>query len=250
MNILNSNLKNPEDIRVLVGCERSGVVRKSFEALGFDAYSCDIQPDAERSNRHFQCDIAEVLDDDWDLLAVFHPPCTRLCNSGVRWLKVAPTKLDPNDYTDYEVALYETLDEEGRLAFMWDQLDKGAAFFSTLWNAPIPHRAVENPIMHKYAKERIENFKPAQYVQPWWFGDPAFKATGFHVQNLPKLKPTNKLTPPKKGTPEHTAWSMIHHAPPGPERHNIRSQTFKGIGDAVAQQYGSHVVGYELELAA
>ena len=216
-------MRSPENIRVLIGCEQSGTVRKAFEARGFDAYSCDLLPDIERSNRHMQCDIREVLDDEWDFLAVMHPPCTRLCNSGVRWLSAPP---------------------KGRtLAEMWQELDEGAELFSDCWNADIPSVAVENPVMHKHAKERIRNFQPAtQTVQPWWFGEQAFKATGLYLRDVPALAPTDKLTPPAKGTPKHKEWSAIHRCPPGPDRWKIRSKTFDGIARAMAAQWGDHLI--------
>jgi len=215
--------RRPENIRCLIGCEQSGTVRKAFEARDFDAWSCDLLPDAERSNRHMQCDIREVLDDGWDFLAVMHPPCTRLCNSGVRWLHNPPKG--------------KTLEQ------MWQELDEGAELFSDCWNADIPCVAVENPVMHSHAKERIRNFQPAaQTVQPWWFGDPAFKGTGPYLRGLPKLTPTNRLTPPAKGTDEHRAWSAIHRCPPGADRWKIRSKTFQGIADAFAAQWGDHLI--------
>jgi hypothetical protein len=74
-------------------------------------------------------------------------------------------------------------------------------------------------------------------VQPWWFGDPAFKATSLYLRGLPPLVPTNRLTPPKPGTDEHKAWSAIHRAPPGPNRWAFRSRTFDGIAAAMADQW-------------
>jgi hypothetical protein len=208
-------------MRVLIGCETSGTVRRAFSALGHDAWSCDLLPADDGSNRHIIGDVRDLLNDGWDLLAVFHPPCTRLCNSGVRWLSAPPRG--------------KTLDE------MWADLDTGAALFSALWNAPIPRVAVENPVMHKHAKARIEGYQPpAQTVQPWHFGDPAFKATSLYLRGLPKLTPTNRLTPPKAGTPEHKAWSAIHRASPNPLRWKTRSKTFAGIAAAMADQWGGY----------
>lgn len=211
-------------MRVLIGCETSGRVRRAFTELGHDAWSCDLLPSEDGSNRHIVGDVRDLLGDGWDLLAVMHPPCTRLCNSGVRWLNVPPPG--------------RTLEE------MWAELDDGAALFSACWNAPIPRIAVENPVMHKHAKARIVNYAPpAQTVQPWWFGEPAFKATGLYLKGLPPLQPTNKLTPPKSGTDEHKAWSRVHRMPPGPDRWKERSRTFEGIAQAMAEQWG----GYALE---
>lgn len=213
-------------MRVLIGCETSGRVRRAFSDLGHDAWSCDLLPSEDGSNRHIVGDVRDLLGDGWDLLAVMHPPCTRLCNSGVRWLKVPPPG--------------RTLPE------MWAELDDGAALFSACWNAPIPRVAVENPVMHRYAKERIENYQaPAQTVQPWWFGEPFFKATSFYLRNLPPLAPTNKLIPPKAGTDEHKAWSRVHRMPPGPDRWKERSRTFEGIAIAMAEQWGGYALDEE-----
>lgn len=210
-----------KELRVLVACEFSGVVRRAFAALGHDAWSCDLLPSEDRSNKHLIGDARQYLNDGWDLLMVAHPPCTRLCNSGVRWLDTPPPG--------------RTREE------MWAELDEGAALFSAFWNAPIPRIAVENPVMHKHAKARIENYQPpAQTVQPWWFGEEAFKATSFFLRGLPKLMPTNKLTPPKAGTPEHRKWSYVHMATPGPDRWKLRSRTFQGIAAAMAEQWGGY----------
>lgn len=214
-------------MRVLVGCETSGVVRRAFAARGHDVWSCDLLPAEDRSNRHMICDIRDVLGEGWDLLAVMHPPCTRLCNSGVRWLSVPPP---------------------GRtMSSMWAELDEGAALFSACWNAPIPRIAVENPVMHKHAKARIDGYQPpAQTVQPWWFGEPYFKATSFYLRGLPKLAATDRLTPPKAGTAEHRSWSAVHRASPGPDRWKTRSRTFAGIAEAMGDQWG----GWAMEEAA
>jgi len=186
-------------VKVLIGCEQSGVVRRAFAALGHDVWSVDFLPAEDRSNRHIIGDIRDYLTAEWDLLAVFHPPCTRLCNSGVRWLHEPPGRLTANHYGRDVIDAYARMDREQRLAFMWDELEKGAALFSDCWNAPIPRVAVENPVMHRHAKALIVNYeKPAQTVQPWWFGEPYFKATSFYLRGLEPLVKTNRLTPRRK----------------------------------------------------
>lgn len=207
-------------LRVLVACEFSGTVRRAFAARGHDAWSCDLLPAEDGSNRHIVGDARDMLDWGWDLLMVAHPPCTRLCNSGIRWLTTPPP---------------------GRtLEAMWADLDAGAALFSAFWNAPIERVCVENPIMHRHAKARIVNYQPpAQTVQPWWFGEPVFKGTGLYLRGLPPLKPTAQLMPPLPGTAEHKAWSTIHRATGwNPERWRERSRFFPGIADAMADQWG------------
>lgn len=210
-------------LRVLIGCETSGVVRRAFLARGHDAWSNDILPAEDGSNRHIMCDVRNILDDGWDLLVVMHPPCTRLCNSGVRWLHSPPPGRSRDE--------------------MWRELDEGAALFSACWNAPVERVAVENPVMHKHAKARIVNYeKPAQTVQPWWFGAKAFKATSLYLRGLPPLAVTNRLTPPAPGTQEHKAWSAVHRASPGPDRWRLRSRTFEPVADAMADQWGGYAM--------
>ena len=206
-------------LRVLIGCETSGVMRRAFASRGHDAWSCDLLPAEDGSNRHLRGDIRDHLADGWDLLIVCHPPCTRLCNSGVRWLHAPPPG--------------RTLPE------MWAELDAGAALFTACWQAPVGRVAVENPVMHRHARERLPADLPApQIVQPWWFGDPAKKATGFYLRGLPKLVPTNRLAPPAKGSAEDKRWQAVHRASPGPDRWKFRSRTFEGIAAAAADQWG------------
>lgn len=216
-------------MKILIGCETSGVMRHAFADRGHDVWSCDLLPAEDGSNRHIRCDIRDILQDGWDLMAVMHPPCTRLCNSGVRWLTAPP---------------------RGRtLAEMWAELDEGADLFSACWNAPIERVAIENPIMHKHAKARMPADLPKpQIVQPWWFGEPFFKATGFYLRGLPQLRPTLRLTPPKKAEDEarHKEWSAIWFASPGKHRWRFRSRTFQGVAEACADQWG----GYALEAVA
>lgn len=91
MNPQTDFLPLPAGSKFLFGCETSGIVRRAFAALGHDVWSCDLSPAEDGSNRHIQGDIRDVMMmDDWSLMAVMHPPCTRLTNSGVRCLHVLP----------------------------------------------------------------------------------------------------------------------------------------------------------------
>lgn len=229
-------------LKVLVACEFSGTVREAWLAAGHDAWSCDLLPDLMGSNRHLQCDVYEVLDRGWDLV-IAHPPCTRLCNSGVRWLIQAPTKLEAGHYSTEQTAYFEWCNAEERLEFMWDQLIAGAQFFSDLLNADIPNVAAENPIMHGHAKTFIQGFtKQDQIVQPWHHGDPAFKSTALWLRGkIEPLVDTDRLTPPLKGTPEHKAWSFVHMASPSVDRWVARSTFFPGIANAMAAQWGAQI---------
>lgn len=198
--------------KALIACEFSGTVRNAFLEAGFDAWSCDLLPAEDRSNRHITGDVRDILNDGWDLMMVAHPPCTRLCNSGVRWLHNPPP---------------------GRTsAELWEELDEGAELFSTLWNAPIERIAIENPVMHKHAKERITNYQPfAQSVQPWQFGHGETKRTCLWLKNLPSLVPTDIV----EGREQR-----VHKMPPGPDRWKERSRFFPGIAKAMAQQWAEY----------
>jgi hypothetical protein len=210
-------------MRVLIACEFSGTVRRAFRALGHDARSCDLLPAEDGSPYHYRMNVLDLIErtggERWDLM-VAHPPCTRLTNSGVRWLKVPPPG--------------KTLDE------MWRDLEEAAAFYKYLREAAIPRKALENPVMHCYARERIGAIK-RQVVQPHYFGDPYFKATGFELIGLPELKRTHWMTLPKKGTEQHKKWSAVHRASPGPERWKERSRTYPGLAAAMAAQWGLYV---------
>ncbi len=214
-------------LRVLVACEFTGTVRDAFLAAGHDAWSCDLVADERGSNRHIRCDVRELLKPGlWDLLIVAHPPCTRLCNSGVRWLKKAPP---------------------GRtLADMWQELDEGAALFSDLWNAPVPSVAVENPVMHRHAKERIVNFQPAsQSVQPWEYGDWETKRTCLWLRNLPPLVPRfATLEAARAGlglAADAQPIDRVFRLPPSADRGRERSRFFPGVARAMAEQWGQYL---------
>lgn len=218
-------------MKVLIGCETSGIVRNAFLDAGHDAWSVDILPSEDRTNRHIIGDVRDHLDDGWDMLMVAHPPCTRLCNSGVRWLTEPPTKLQAGHYSEAEIFAYARMDRDQRLAFMWHKLDEGAALFSDLWNAPIGRVAVENPVMHRHAKARIVNYEDfAQSVQPWQFGHGETKRTCFWLRNLPPLQPTDIV----EGREQR-----VFYTPQGPERWKIRSRFFPGIATAMADQWGA-----------
>lgn len=188
-------------MRVLVGCEYSGTVRDAFIKRGHDAMSCDLLP-TESPGPHYQGDVLDVLCEGWDIF-IAHPTCTFLCNSGVRWL-------------------YE---KEGR----WSSMREGALFFKELWDAGIEKISLENPIMHKHAKEII-GVNYSQIIQPWMFGHGETKATCLWLKNLPKLEPTNIV---------EGRYGRIHKMPPSKDRGKLRSLTYQGVANAMAEQWGS-----------
>lgn len=196
-------------MRVLVACEYSGKVRRAFRKRGHDAWSCDLLPADDGSEFHYQGDVMDIINDGWDLL-IGHPPCTYLCNSGVSWLHK----------------------QEGR----WDKMRDGAEFFKLLWESDIPRIALENPIMHKYAKEIIGT-NQTQLVQPWMFGHAESKATCLWLKGLNPLIETNNVKEKWKSLPKKEA-QRLHMLPPSKDRWKLRSETYQGIADAMAEQWG------------
>jgi hypothetical protein len=218
------------EMKVLVACETSGTVRDAFEWAGHDAWSCDLLPADTPTNKHLQGDVREVIGwDDWDMLVVAHPPCTRLCNSGARWLKKPPAN--------------RTLKE------LWDELDEGAALFREMMDADVPLICVENPVMHHHAKKRIwpgddwekmsadDGTFVRTTVQPWQFAeskdaeDYQKKRTCLWLKGLPPLVPTNDFD-------GKDARDDCHKEPPSAERWKNRSKFHKGLAQAMADQWG------------
>jgi hypothetical protein len=188
-------------VKVLIACEFSGTVRDAFIERGHEAISCDLL-DTEAPGPHHVGDVREMLREPWDLV-IAHPPCTRLCNSGVRWLHERD---------------------------LWDELQEAAEFFQACLDANAPHVAVENPVMHKHAKRLISQ-GPQFSVQPWQFGDPFKKRTCFWTRGLPVLQPTSTMTAGE-------AVAAVHRAPPSPTRWKDRSRTYPGLAKAMAEQWG------------
>lgn len=199
-------------MRVLVGCEYSGIVRDAFALMGHDAWSCDILP-TEKTGNHFQCDIREVLDMKWDI-AIFHPPCTYLSKAGARWLYGGGNI----NQERYELGM------------------KGKEFFMQLLNSNITMIAVENPTPLKI----WELPKETQVIQPYEFGHPYSKRTLLWLKNLPPLVPTNKLDEYKPFLPSNTGGKKRGQAHSFGVARNATeaSKTFEGIALAMASQWG------------
>ena len=202
-------------MRVLVACEYSGKVRDAFTKLGHDAMSCDLLPTDSLGN-HYQGDVFDIISDGWDLM-VAHPPCTYLSYAGIRhW------------------------HNEGRAELREQALE----FFMMLARAPIPKIAIENPVGYVNTVWR----KPDQIIHPYYFGDPFQKRTCLWLKNLPKLDYSKTIIPkpepdyicqgPKsKGKRINWCEGVKGTSKENP-RWKIRSATFQGIADAMAQQWG------------
>ncbi|OMD19685.1 hypothetical protein BJP48_31655 [Paenibacillus odorifer] len=197
-------------MKVAIICEFSGTVRDAFIRAGHNAVSFDLLP-SEQPGGHIQYDAQRFDPDFWTQfdLAICHPPCTYLTNSGVRWLHTQP----------------------GR----WEKMREAIEFFKFCLSLDVPMVAIENPIMHKYAIDGI-GAKYTQIIQPWQFGHGETKATCLWLKGLPPLMPTD-IVDGREG--------KVHKMAPGPDRWRERSRTYKGIAEAMAQQWGSWPEAFE-----
>lgn len=218
-------------MKILVACEYSATVREAFAKRGHEAWSCDLLP-TEIPGNHYQGPVEDMLDDDWDLM-IAHPPCTYLCVSGIHW------------------------NDRGR---GWEGTEGALLFVKTLMNAPIGRIAVENPV--SIISSRIR--KPDQIIQPHQFGHDASKSTCLWLKGLPQLQPTKHVDPTyfccgrpidvglvrkygcancggtKKARPRwgNQTPSGQNKLAPSKDRWKLRSTTYQGIADAMAEQWG------------
>jgi hypothetical protein len=227
-------------MRVLVACEESQVVATAFRKQGHEAYSCDIIPcSGGHPEWHIQGDIRWLLtrsptapiflsngkkitgEFKFDMM-IAHPPCTYLCNSGVRWLYNSDKTINTERYA---------------------KMKEAARFFQHLWSCDIPRICIENPVMHGLGKYEagvaqcydLPEFK--QIIHPWMFGHMEQKATCLWKKNLPDLIPTNNVKEAMMKLPNRER-QRLHWLPPSKDRAKLRSKTYTGIGEAMAIQWG------------
>ena len=192
-------------MKILIACEYSGRVRDAFIAQGHDAISCDLLP-TERVGPHYQGNVFDIINDGFDLM-VAHPPCTDLAVSGAAWF--AKKRADGSQ-------------------------QKSIEFFMALANANIPKICIENPIGIMSTLWR----KPSQIIQPWMFGHPESKATCLWLKGIPLLIPTKNVKPEMELLPRNKQMRM-HYLPPSPNRWKVRSETYQGIADAMAERWSN-----------
>lgn len=206
--------------KVLVACEESQIVCKAFRDKGHEAYSCDLEDcSGGHPEWHFKQNVLPLLNRSWDLV-IAHPPCTYLTNAGVMHLHSVKSK---------NGVLPKIHGEE-----RWALMEKACEFFNAFKNCA-PKVCIENPIPHKYAREKIGKY--TQVVQPWMFGHMETKATCLWLENLPKLTPTNDVKEEMMLLPKKER-QRIHYIGNKKDRAKIRSKTFQGLATALADQYG------------
>jgi len=203
-------------MRVLLACEESQTVTKEFRALGHEAYSCDILPTSgDNPEWHIQGNVINHLDNGWDLIIGF-PPCTYMTNGGAVRMYPKKGEIDP---IRYQKAM------------------EAKEFFMAIFNAPVKHVAIENPLPMKIVGLPDRN----QLIHPYQFGDPYSKKTCLWLKNLPDLIPTNVLTEYQPfingggGRMDRAHYKGKKFAAGS----IARSKTFRGIAKAMAEQWGA-----------
>jgi hypothetical protein len=212
-------------MKILIACEESQSVCKAFRKLGHEAYSCDIKDcTGGHPEWHIKGDaLAEAYSGKYDMM-IAHPPCTYLAVSGACWLYNKDKTINQDRLNKQEEALQ---------------------FVRKLMDAPIERIIIENPVSVISTKIR----KPDQIIHPWQFGHESSKTTCLWFKNVPKLIPTNivgkgeffywidKRTGKTKRQP---LWFKEARSAKTPqERQTIRSKTFEGIANAMAEQWGN-----------
>lgn len=202
-------------VRILIACEKSGVVREAFEKFGggrYDVWSCDLQP-TDIPGKHFQCDVREVLNMGWDFIIAF-PDCTYLTVTGNKWFKP--------EYKD-------------RFPDREERRQKAIEFFMMFANADCPRIVIENPVG---IMSRVYR-KPNQIICPTQFGHKEPKKTCLWLKGVPPLRPTKFVEPEYHTTAGGKRIPTWYSRAQKKDRANIRSKTFQGVADAMASQWGS-----------
>lgn len=207
--------------KVLIACEESQTVCKAFRKLGIEAYSCDVLDcSGGHPEWHIKGDVLNYLngmptmcadggvDFKWDLM-IAHPPCTYLAVSANKWYKDQPPRKSG--------ALVGAKRRAAR--------EMAIEFFMDIVHAPIEKTAIENPIGVISTRYR----KPDQVIQPWMFGHGETKATCLWLKGLPNLTPTDIV----EGREQR-----LHYLPKTKDRARLRSITYQGIANAMAEQWG------------
>lgn len=226
-------------MNILIACEESQAICSEYRKRGHRAFSCDLQEcSGGHPEWHIKGDVLPLLDGDcdftlengetdhqegkWDLI-IAHPPCTFLTVTGNRWFNVEKYG---------EKAIQRAKDRE-----------EAVEFFMRFVNADCDHIAIENPIGCMSSRYR----KPDQIIQPWQFGHPTSKATCLWLKGLPKLEPTNIVEVDKsdifewvdKNTGRVKHDSRTRANMPKKERAKLRSKTFPGVAEAIADQWNN-----------
>ena len=235
-------------MKVLIACEYSGIVREAFKKKGHDAWSCDLLP-TEIEGQHIKANVLDVLYNDevsfygvpkhWDLM-IAHPPCTMIAGSSVQWLSHPEDKHLPFDdrrphpkYPNRRTDMLESIE-----------------FVKKLYNCYIEKVCIENPVGVLGTRWK----KSDQIIQPYQFGDEATKTTCLWLKNLPPLKHTKLVGKGERivftSGKSHPKWyaEALSKAKTKQERQTLRSKTFQGIANAIAEQWSVKINNNQMKI--
>jgi len=215
-------------MKVLVACEYSGRVRDAFIAKGHNVISCDLLP-TDSPGPHYQGNVMDIINDGFDLM-IAHPPCTYLTCSAEWAYRNGPfhQKVKPGTLTG--IARREAREQ-------------AVEFVRALYNSNIPKVAIENPVGVLSSRFR----EPDQFIQPYEYGEDGSKKTCLWLKGLPLLKPTGLYPPRLAKTRDGRGYALRwgnqtdsgqNKESPGADRWKIRSTTWQGWANAMAEQWG------------
>ena len=194
---------------VLVACECSGLVARHFKLAGCEVATCDLKDTEDNEIPHFKGDARTVVNLGFDLV-ISHPPCTHLSNASVFWLAKDPDR--------------------------WASMHSAVRLFRDLYNADAPFVVVEQPVIHRYARQQLEGLRPTQMIQPHEHGHGETKNTALYIKgNLPEVRPTCQVLGRE---------CRLSHLQAGPERGAIRSRFYIGVGAAMAMSWVPTLIDY------
>lgn len=224
-------------MNVLIACEESQAVCKAFREKGHESYSCDIMEcSGGHPEWHIQSDVISLLNgfcdfttmdgkihtlnSKWDLI-IAHPPCTYFSNATM-------VNLGRNDHP-------EVFNDEWKAKF-FENRKNAFDFVMKIWEADCDKICIENVV--GYLSTHFK--KPSQYIEPYHFGEPWKKKTCLWLKNLPILEKTNEVVPTGKWVRHHlkTKNDLNGYDNRGVYSAKERSRTFKGVAEAMAEQWG------------
>lgn len=240
------------DIYVIIGCEESQATTKELRKLGVNAYSCDLKEcTGGHPEWHIKGDMFKAVNGGlitlqngetiliikWSF-GIFHPPCTFLSGSGCQWMSHPEDKHLPLfDRREHPLPKHK-----GRRYNMLDAV----SFVKKIYVC-MDSLVIENPTGLLSSRW----MKPTQIVQPYFFGDEATKTTCLWLKNMPKLKPTNIVGKGKRVIFEsgksHPEWYAAARGLSQEERQTLRSKTFPGMAQAMAQQWTDFILNSPIE---
>lgn len=193
-------------IKVLVACEFTQTIANAFYEKGHDAYSCDLRETEGFKNRHIQCNVMDIINDNWDLI-IAHPPCQYLSSAGNRYFKNNPIRCKKRE--------------------------EAFKFFMRFTDLKCKKVCIENPVGYPNSHYR----KPDMIIHPYYFGEPQLKRTCLWLKGLPKLKYEDTIISKPLPTYYRYDGKPIYFTE-GNSNEKNRSRTFKSIALAMANQWG------------